>query len=458
MGTCLITFNTIAQEDDPNRRFLMGSPSGQTVRQIDTLYLNLKKLLEVGGANNPTIELFKKEQDLALADQAKAREWWLPEIYAGLQVHKLWGATMNADGGFFLDVHRDNMWSGLGVDAQWDFGEGIYQLKSAALKAEAAGYKTQAEKNQVLLKVIHTYYDFLTAQLYNAAYAEMVGQADTIVAQLQTQVEVGIRFQSEMLLAKSSRNHLMVKALEARNNYREAMAELVNLLNVPAGVRVIGLDTLLIPLELIPETEWRQTRDDSTFLKRPEYRFLNTQLNALHTERKTTTTGLWLPELSLSVNTGGFGGLFDKVRPMRPAEFPNPNTLFYTTGVNASLMWRIPLGRLTYGGRLKQFDAQMALQQNQISLFENQVNEEVAKARSQLLMASEQLELAEESQSLAGQAVEQSIQRQKLGTAKPFEVFQAQEFYLRARVDYLNAIASYNKAQYSLYIALGNNL
>lgn len=438
LGACFLAFNTFAQQD--------------------TLYLNLEKLLEVGGANNLIIEQYKKEQDLALADHAKAKEWWLPDVYAGLQTHKLWGAAMNADGGFFLDVNRNNMWTGLGLDARWDFGEGIYQSKAAALKAEATGHKTQAEKNRILLKAIHAYYDFLTAQLYNGAYGEMVGQADTIVAQLQTQVEAGIRFPSEMLLAKSNRNHLKVKALDAKNDYREATAELVNMLNAPAGISIIGLDTLLTPLELVHETEWKAFANDSVFQQRPEYRFLNTQLNALHTERKSTTTGLWLPELNLGVNTGGFGGLFQQVRPMRPADYPDPNVLYPTTGINASLIWRIPLGRLAYGGRLKQFDAQIALRENEISQFQNQVNEEVAKARSQLLMADEQLELAEESQSLAKEAVEQSIQRQQLGTAKPFEVFQAQEFYLRARLDYLKAIASYNKAQYSLYVAKGNNL
>jgi hypothetical protein len=45
-------------------------------------------------------------------------------------------------------------------------------------------------------------------------------------------------------------------------------------------------------------------------------------------------------------------------------------------------------------------------------------------------MSDEQLELAEESQALAKEAVEQSIQRQQLGTAVPFELFQAQEIYL----------------------------
>ena len=56
------------------------------------------------------------------------------------------------------------------------------------------------------------------------------------------------------------------------------------------------------------------------------------------------------------------------------------------------------------------------------------------------------------------QEEQQSIDRQKLGTAKPFEVFQTQEFYLQARIDYPNAVISYNKAQFLLKDANGQNL
>lgn len=438
--------------------FLICFNSLSTLAQQDTLYLNLGKLLEVGGANNLTIEQYKTEHEMAMADLAKAREWWLPEVYAGLQTHKLWGAAMNTDGGFFLDVNRGNMAAGLGLDAHWDFGEGIYRAKAAGIRAEATVYQTQAERNKVLLTTIHAYYDFISAQLYSEAYGEMAGQADTIVAQLQIQVEAGIRFQSEMLLAKSNRNHLQVRRLQALHDHREAIASLANLLNLPAGTGIVGLDTMLVPLNLVAESEWRQIQQDSIYQNRPEYSFLQTGLEATRVERKSTTTGLWLPELRIGVNTDYYGGLFEQARPMRPDEHPDPRMLYPTSAINASLMWRIPLGRLTYGGRLKQYDAQINLQKNEIRQFRNQVGEEVNKAKSQLLMASEQLELAEESQALAREAVEQSIQRQRLGTAKPFEVFQAQEIYLRARLDYLQAIASYNKAQYSLFVALGNNL
>lgn len=53
LGACLIAIGSMAQQD--------------------TLYIDLGKLLEVGGANNLTIEQFRIEQSRALADVAKAR-------------------------------------------------------------------------------------------------------------------------------------------------------------------------------------------------------------------------------------------------------------------------------------------------------------------------------------------------------------------------------------------------
>jgi len=59
---------------------------------------------------------------------------------------------------------------------------------------------------------------------------------------------------------------------------------------------------------------------------------------------------------------------------------------------------------------------------------------------------------------LTTEALNQSIERQKLGTVKPFEVFQAQQFFLQAQIDYLKAVSGYNKAQFTLKVAKGEIL
>ena len=194
----------------------------------DTIPINLEKILELGGADNLTIKEYKERQELSLAELTKAKEWWLPEIYAGVQTHQLRGATMNADGRFFLDVNRQNLWGGLGLNAKWDFADGIYSAKAANLKNKSIQYLTQAERNQQLLQMIYAYYELMTAQLNYNAYQNLVIQSDKIAQQMQIQLEAGLLYESELLLAKSNKNHLQIAMYSAKKAYNNATATLKN--------------------------------------------------------------------------------------------------------------------------------------------------------------------------------------------------------------------------------------
>jgi outer membrane protein TolC len=121
-------------------------------------------------------------------------------------------------------------------------------------------------------------------------------------------------------------------------------------------------------------------------------------------------------------------------------------------------MWNLPLGQLTYKGDIKQWNAQIALQQNKVAQFKNQYQQKIATATAQVQIGSDQIAIPKEAVQSASEALYQSTERQKLGTAKPFEVFQVQLYYIQAQLNYINAVSEYNKAQYSLFVASGNNL
>ena len=77
----------------------------------------------------------------------------------------------------FTDVERQSLWLGIGLNATWDFGNGIFKANAARLTSEAAAYKTEAEKNNALLRIVNIYYDLLAAKLYFTAYEELAKQA-----------------------------------------------------------------------------------------------------------------------------------------------------------------------------------------------------------------------------------------------------------------------------------------
>jgi len=405
-----------------------------------TLEVNLETVLKLGGANNLTIQEFKQRQELALANLVRASEWWLPDIFAGTTIHQLSGNAMNTDGKIFESLDRQNFWGGAGFNATLDIGDGIFKARSAKLKSEASVYKTEAEQNKALLNIIETYYDFLTAQLYYKAYEQLVAESDDLASQIAIQVEAGLRFESELLLAQSNSSHMRIEMLNARTQYYSMSATLVKLLNLDPVVKLVGTETGLVPLELIT-TQGMDVSFDSAYQNRPELKNMETTLQSLYEEKKTTTTGLWLPVLSVNSKNSYFGDIFNNLDP--------------TAEINGALLWKIPLGRLISGGELKQHNARIALQKIQMEQTIAQVNEEVISAREQILASKEQMKVALEGSQLAERALRQSIERQQYGTVRPFEILQAMEIYIKSRLDHLKAVSTYNKAQFKLLAAIG---
>lgn len=405
----------------------------------ETLPVNVETVLKLAGANNLTVEEYQLKYQQALANQSKAKEWWLPNIYAGATTHYLNGAAMNTDGKIFTDVKQNNLWAGLGMAAELDFGKGFYQALAAKQMTKAANFFSVAEKNKMILNAIETYFDLQSDQMEYSFLSAMVNQADSLSQEIKIQVDAGLRYQSEYLLAQSNLNHLKISMLDAKLEWQKKSALLANVLDLDKNISLVSADTALIPLPLTTRPTY-----SSGFEKRPEYSALNAELKSFQISKKMVNQGLLLPKLRVGFGNGAFGAY--------------SSTLYNTYHLNASLLWVIPLGRVIYKGELKQWKSKIALEQNKVEQFKNQYQQEISTASAELQTANSQITIAEEAFQLTAEALKQGIERQKLGTVKPFEVFQSQQFYLQAQVDYLKAVSAYNKAQFALKVARGEAL
>lgn len=423
------TFTANAQAPSPSGRVGVG--------------LNLETVLKLAGANNLTIQKYQLKYQQALAEQSKAKEWWLPNIYFGASTHYLNGAAMNTDGQIFTDVNRNNLWTGLGIGAEIDFSKGFYSSLAAKQKAEAMQYQSAAEKNKMILQAVQAYFDLQAEQLKYFFLQELVHQSDTLSQQIKIKVDAGLIYQSDYLMSQSNYNHLKISMLQTKIEWQKKSASLANLLNLENNITLISADTFLIPLKLI-EQKNDTTNYKNGFEKRPEYLGLNSELQSFQTLRKTANQGLLMPKLRMGFDNGGFGA------------YTTP--LYNTYQFNASLLWNLPLGRLTYKGDLKKYDTQILIQQNELEQFKNEYQQEVSIANSQLQIAEEQMTIGKQALQSSTEALNQSIERQKLGTAKPFEVFQVQQFFLQAQTDYVKSVSEYNKAQFTLKVAQGQIL
>lgn len=409
-----------------------------------TYPVTLETVLQLAGTNSLKIKEFQAIHEMAIAEHKAAQEWWLPTVYFGVMMHKLNGAAMNTDEQIFTDVDRQNFWGGVGANLEWDLGEGIYRALATKQKSLAAQYKTQADRNKAMLEVIEAYLELQGEQVKHVALEQLTKKSQQIVDQVKLQVEIGSEYKSQLYLAQSNHNHTEIALKQSFIDLHKKSARLVNLLNLENDITLVVADSVLAPIELVKDSINLTESRNTAYSKRPEVLGLERSLQSAIYGKKTATTALLLPSIRLGTYNAYFG------EPFSP--------LYNTWELNMAVLWDIPLGHLFYGGKKKQYNARIALNEIQLEQVKNQVDNELSDASMQVKISKQQLELAQESLKLSKEALDQSMERQKVRTAKPYEVFQAQEYYLRGQVDYIDAIRNYNQAQYKLHVALGNNL
>ena len=78
--------------------------------------------------------------------------------------------------------------------------------------------------------------------------------------------------------------------------------------------------------------------------------------------------------------------------------------------------------------------------------------------KKNILTGKQQKKLAKKAYLQSKEAFNQCAKRQDLGTIRLFELLQTQEIFIKSKLDYIEAIANYNTAQYAFQLATGINL
>ena len=85
----------------------------------------------------------------------------------------------------------------------------------------------------------------------------------------------------------------------------------------------------------------------------------------------------------------------------------------------------------------------------------NEIRAEVADAYARTQARAAQLDLRERAVIASEQGFQEDLKRAFAGEGRPIEVLDSLRLRAIAQQDYLDTIASYNQAQYELYVAIG---
>ena len=408
---------------------------------IKVIPIDLTTVLKLAGSDNLSIKAAQAAKELAEARSVSAGQYLLPNFNLGAHFMQHSGIAQNTDG-TFIDTNKNSLFAGLGVRVDWRFGDAVYERLAARQQVLAAGFRLKAERNRQILEAVKAYYDLTAAQVKLVTLDVMTKKTEDISQQLSVMVDQGLRYKSDLLLAQTALNLIRISYNQAKVTLGTKSNALLNALNIQDNAFLLSADTTLVPIQLVDSALILQF--DAAYQKRPELQELSFNIKTLEFKRKAFTSGLLFPDVSAGVNDGLFG----------PAFSPEGNRfLFY-----AGLRWNIPLGELFSNGNKKQYNAMIRMEKIRMDATRNLIRRDIQDAYTLLALNKQNNRHAEEGVQLAKKALQQSIQRQKMGTALPLEVFVAQEKLIDAELKLIDAITEFNKAQYSLLVAMGNDL
>ena len=393
----------------------------------DTLLLSIKKLNVLTTDQNLTIKLNEAAYNITQSEYKIQIEKALPTISFGVRQYTLDGFTQSTEGAF-VDVSKDSEFKGVSISAKWELSNLFFNSLSADKKIKAASYRNSSKNIDEKIKISNLFYDLVASQYSEKVLEQILNKNTEIVNQMNLQYSAGLILESDLLLSKANLNNLNIKLLNQKQITYKYNQEMISILNIEKDY-VIKIECNFYYTTFVSK---KYNNISEKVFSRLEYRNADLLMKSEELQYKKQKFGLMLPNISVGLNDGMFGGIgFDPIG--------NQNVF------SASLMWDIPLSRLLSSGDMKKQEQILQITSFEKESLKNELISEMRTLVSDLKLANEQLQYAKQSVEFTQKAYSHSLQRQQLGTANQLELFHAEKEYINAQLVYIELLSVMHK-------------
>ena len=450
------------------------SPKGQTLQPGESP-IDLATALQLAGVQNPELLIARERITEAMALKQFAAAQALPNINAGLN-YDLHRGPLQQSNANILKVNRDAMYVGLGSNAvgagtvnipgvgyNLNVGTAWFnylQSKQLVVRANAAARTSQ---NDTLLRVCLAYTELLRAEARLAIFKQNHIEASEIARLTEAYSKAGQGRKADADRASVELRKRETDLIQAEADAVVASARLARLLNLDSSLRLKPIDDSAVPVSVVPEPVPVAELVAMALMQRPELEDrraeIQTALLALTSAKRLPFS----PNILLGFSTGAFGGGSNLVsqspgvigadgKPQTGPRFGDFSDRVDFDAVVYFTLQNLGVGNvaLTRGAASRARQADLREQETL-----NRVRTEVVEfdARSQAKL--KQIDVAAKAVESSREAFNQDLARIKGREGLPIEVIDSLRLLARSRVEYLDAIVDYNRAQFQLYVALG---
>ncbi len=430
---------------------------GAEVRDID-----LGTALRLAGVENPELNLARQRVVEAVALRQLAAAQILPTLNYGFNYDSHTGPLQQSNGNI-LSVNRSAVYVGAGANAVaagtvnipgvflgGNIAQGIFGYLTTRQVVIQRDFASVAVRNQVFLQVGLAYSELTRAEGLRAVSLQARDEARE-VARITT--DYALTGQGRTADADRAATELALRenqVLAAEGEILTASAELCRALNLDPSIRLHPTDAYVVPLPIVPDPQPIQELIALALLRRPELAERRAAIREALLALEGTKALPFSPTLLIGFSSGGFGGGSNLVRPVF-------GSMSGRTDLDVIGYWTLQNLGVGNVALIKTARARLGASEFQQVAVLNRVRAEVAIAYARTHARFAQIGTSEAAvlASRKGFREDYDLTRAQTTRVLPIELLNNFRLLNLSRRAYLDAIVDYNRAQFELYVALG---
>jgi outer membrane protein TolC len=438
---------------------------GRVIEPID-----LANALKLAGATELDIATARQRILQAAANLSQARALWLPSLFYGPTWYRSDGQIQTVTGQV-QTINRSALFIGgtsalantiqgpppgtgipsvNGMTSVLRISDAIFEPMAArrVLAANQAGFRTAT--NDALLQVSEAYLDLQYATGQLAIAREAAANAEALVSITAAYARLGQGLEADHRRALTEVKHRRRDANRASGQLLVASANLVRLLVLDPKIVLAPVEPSECIIRLIPDEIPLDDLLDQGMRTRPELVSAQQQVEAAAIRRKQARLRPLTPSVTFSYAGGGLGG--------------GAGSFFGNFGARGDaeigLFWELQNLGFTDFAIMRRTAAELEIANLAKYQTLTQVGADVTASYETRQAAAREIEVARETLVEALDSLQLNFLNIRQGqellhATRPIEVLQPIQAMAQARLDYLDSVITYNRAQFRLKRAIG---
>lgn len=434
--------------------------SPPTVLDPNVRPIDLGTALRLAGVQNPQLMIARQRVVEAAALRQLAAVQILPSINLGTNYDTHSGNLQQSNGNI-LSVNRSALYVGAGAGAvaagtvpvpgvvlEGNPAVGVFGFLAARQQVAARQFASEAVRNQTFLATALAYSELLRAEGRRAVALQVRDEAKRVADLTAAYANAGQGRQADAHRALTELEARETDIKAAEQEILVASARLCYVLNLDPSLRLHPTDAWVVPSPIVPDPIPVAELIALALLQRPELK----ERRALIRESLLVLEGArvlpFSPTVLVAYSAGGFGGGSNLVRPVFGG-------FGGRTDFDAVAYWTLQNLGVGNVALINLARTRLGLSRYQEIAVLDQVRAEVAEAYAKTHARFAQIATSERAVLSGTRGFREDLLRIENTVAPAIETVDSLRLLARARYAYLDSIVDYNRAQFELFVALG---